>query len=123
VSIIAYANNHRFDPVGMRRHTDSPADFDFAGDAGKRIRNDYFQTLSELFEEEFLMTLQRWTHRRGLKFSGEFAYGGTFSNSTAAHIDVPMAESFQLADTLDGFPRWPAPGTWAGATSSSPSAA
>jgi hypothetical protein len=103
VSIIANANNFGADPVGMRRHTDSPADFDFAGDAGKRIRNDYFQTLSELWEEEYLLTLQRWAKKRGLGFRSQVAYGQTFSTSTAARVDVPMIEAFQLADTLDGY--------------------
>jgi alpha-L-rhamnosidase len=103
VSIIANANNFGADPVGMRRHTDSPADFDFAGATGKRIRNDYFQTLSELWEEEYLMTLQRWANKRGLGFRSQVAYGQTFRSSTAAHVDVPMLEAFQLADTLDGY--------------------
>ncbi len=103
VSIIAGANRHAGDQAGMRRHTDAAADFDFAGDAGKRIRNDYFQTLSELFEEEWVMTLKRWANKRGLEFRAEFAYGGTFSNSTVAQLDIPMTEAFQLADTLDGY--------------------
>jgi hypothetical protein len=103
VSIIANLNAFGSDPVGMRRHTDAPADFDFAGDAGKRIRNDYFQTLSELWEQRYIATLQRWAHERGLKFRAQVAYGQTFSTSTAAHVDVPMTEAFQLADTLDGY--------------------
>jgi glycosyl hydrolase family 106( putative alpha-L-rhamnosidase) len=103
VSIIANANNFGSDPVGMRRNTDAPADFDFAGDAGKRIRNDYFQTLSELWEQRYIATLQRWANKRGLEFRAQVAYGQTFSTSTAAHVDVPMTEAFQLADTLDGY--------------------
>jgi hypothetical protein len=103
VSIIANLNNFGSDPVGMRRHTDAAAEFDFAGDGGKRIRNDYFQTLSELWEERYIATLQRWANERGLRFRAQVAYGQTFSTSTAAHVDVPMIEAFQLADTLDGY--------------------
>jgi hypothetical protein len=103
VSIIANANNFGSDPVGMHRNPDTPADFDFAGDAGRRIRNDYFQTLSELWEQRYVATLQRWANQRGLKFRAQVAYGQTFSTSTAAQVDVPMTEAFQLADTLDGY--------------------
>jgi alpha-L-rhamnosidase len=103
VSIIANVNDFFTDTFGVQVHTDSPADFDFAGDAGKRIRNDYFQTLSELYQQKYLMTLQRWAQQHRLGFRAQVAYGQTFSTSAAAQVDVPMTEAFQLGDHLDGY--------------------
>lgn len=106
VTVIANVNEFfgadRFDPFGMAVHTDSPADFDFPGEVGRRIRNDYYQTLSELYEQ-YLMTLQSWAHARGLQLQAKVGYGHTFSTAAAARIDVPTTETFQLANTLDGY--------------------
>lgn len=103
VSIIGNVNAFGTDPVGMSRHPEAAADFDFAGDGGKRIRNDYFRTLGELWQQRYLATLQQWAHGRGLEFRAQVAYGQTFSIDAAAEVDVPMVEAFQLADTLDGY--------------------
>lgn len=82
---------------------DSPAEFDFAGDTGKRIRNDYYQTLSELYEVHHLRKLQRWANGHGLRFRSQPAYGHTLDISAAATVDVPETESFQNGDTLEAY--------------------
>lgn len=41
--------------------------FDFAGDAGQRMRWDWQRTLSELFVDEFIRPMAEWAHANGLQ--------------------------------------------------------
>lgn len=91
-----------FPPTGAT--PDSPADFDYPGDSGRRVRNDYYQTLTELYQAEYLDPLRAWAHSRGMTLRAQPGYGQTIDMaSVAAHVDIPETESLFFADRIDGY--------------------
>lgn len=72
--------------------TPPPATHDFPGDAGDRVRRDYYQTFTDLWVDEHLGALRERSHRLGATFAAE-PYGLTadvIAGSKA--VDVPMTE-------------------------------
>ncbi|MHC5560881.1 glycosyl hydrolase [Kocuria sp. U4B] len=83
---------------------ETPADFDFEGDTGERIRNDYYQTLTDLYVENHLDPLREWSNAQGLQLRVQPSYGQSLEITQAAlAVDVPETESFQLQNMIDGF--------------------
>lgn len=82
---------------------DTPADFEVAGEAGTRIRNDYYRTLSELYEEHHLRPLNSWAQAHGLRYRGKPAYHQTLDISAAAVIDVPTVEDLAMSKQLNAY--------------------
>ncbi|PSK85017.1 alpha-L-rhamnosidase-like protein [Murinocardiopsis flavida] len=84
------------------RHPDTPADHDFADGTGARIRNDYYRTLSELYEEHHLRPLNAWARSHGLRYRPKPSYNATLDISAAAAVEVPNTENFAMGNRLDG---------------------
>lgn len=83
---------------------DSPADFDFPGDTGARVRNDFYQVLSELYETHHLDRIRAWAHSLGLKYRAQPGYGAVLDMASAArHVDVPETEQFFFGDCVDAY--------------------
>ena len=96
--VVFVPGQHRLGPYytycsdRTRRCSPPPPAHEFAGDAGKRVRRDYYQTLSELWVGEHLTPLRQWSNRRGLSFSDE-PFGLTADVIEGAKAaDVPKAE-------------------------------
>lgn len=93
---------HAFTGSGVS--PDSPPDFDFANHAGTRIRNDYYQVLTDLYQRNHLDGLNKWADKHGLKLRAQVAYGAAIDMSSAAtHVDIPETEQFYFGDTVDGY--------------------
>jgi hypothetical protein len=69
--------------------------FDFAGDTGDRVREDYKQTLSDLFRDYHLTPLKTWAHSLGLTLRGQ-AYASNHESS------LDMQEMATLLDVAEG---------------------
>ncbi len=69
--------------------------FDFAGPIGDRVREDYRQTLSDLFRDYHLTPLKRWAHDLGLTLRGQ-AYTSNHESS------LDMQEMATLLDVTEG---------------------
>lgn len=105
VTVIPYLNDFFVNTFEVAQSITpaSPADFDVAGDHGSRIRNDYHQTLSELYEEHHLRPLNDWARSHGLAYRAKPSYGASFDISAGAAVDVANTESFAHANQLDGY--------------------
>jgi hypothetical protein len=76
--------------------SDKPA-FELAGTVGARVREDYRQTLSDLFVANHIGPIKRWAHGYGMALRGQ-AYSewgpGAINNSDAAiALDIPEQEA------------------------------
>jgi hypothetical protein len=91
-----FAGTHALNP-------EAPAEFDSAGDRGQRIRNDYYETLSELYEENHLLPLNDWARSHGLRYRAKPAYHQSLRISAAALVDVPNTETFAMGNRIDGY--------------------
>jgi hypothetical protein len=91
-------------PKAAALNTETAAAFELANGESRRIRNDYYQVLSELYTEHHLAPLRAWFNRQGLKYRVQTSYGQSLEGTgPAAAIDVPETESFQQADMVDGY--------------------
>jgi len=82
----------------------SKPDYDFADGSGAKIRDDYYQTLSELYSERHLAPLQQFFASQGLKLRAQPSYGQSLDGTAPlAHVDVPETESFQLDDLVEAY--------------------
>jgi alpha-L-rhamnosidase len=108
VLYIPYLNDFfhglRSGPPGADLTIETPAAFDLADGEGQRIRNGYYQVLSELYTERHLQPLRSWFNRQGLRYRVQTSYGQSLEGTAAAaSVDVPETESFQLNDMVDGY--------------------
>ncbi|MFI6514907.1 glycosyl hydrolase [Spirillospora sp. NPDC050679] len=86
-------------PVIVRRN-ESPV-HSYAADLTRQVRHDYWQTVSELFNENHFAVLTRWAHSLGLRFRAQ-PYGlETDAIASAAIIDVPEGESLGFKNLDD----------------------
>lgn len=73
--------------------------FDFPNGVGTRVRDDYRQTLSDLYIANRLDVLRAWTHRHGMHTRIQ-PYGVPVDSSEAAgHVDVPEGESLAFGQS------------------------
>lgn len=74
--------------------TSTPA-FDLAG-LGAKVREDYRQTLSDLYTSKYVAPMQRWANSHGLQFRVQ-SYGIPVSSADAATVaGVPEGESLNF---------------------------
>ena len=82
--------------------------FDFTGDTGDRIREDYNQTLSDLFIDDHLKPLKAWAKDLGMTVRGQgySSYGPSPIDQmdTAALLDIPEGEDLSFTS---GFTQGP----------------
>ncbi|WP_316785069.1 glycosyl hydrolase [Streptomyces sasae] len=80
--------------------------FDFSGDTGKRVREDYNQTLSDLFRDYYLKPLKKWAASLGLTVRGQaYSSWGPISLDTAEMatlLDIPEGEDLSFNDGFTG---------------------
>lgn len=78
--------------------------FDYADGTGQRLRNDYFETLTQLYIEHHQVPLRDWANRHGLKLRQQPAYGVTLNQGRTGGVpDVPETESLWFAEKIDGY--------------------
>jgi hypothetical protein len=69
--------------------------FEFQGDLGARVREDYNETLSELFRDNHLLPAQQWAHSLGLTLRGQ-----AYSSSGPSPLDI--LDLFGRQDIAEG---------------------
>ena len=86
---------------------DATPDFEFTDHSGTRVREDYCQTLTDLYISDHVEPLKSWAHALGLQFRAQ-PYGTTIDTPTvAAALDVNETESLGIsADYTDDPSRW-----------------
>ncbi|MFT4082218.1 MAG: glycosyl hydrolase, partial [Nocardioides sp.] len=78
--------------------------FAYADGSDDRLRNDYYEVLSELYVEGHLRVLRDWAHGVGMRFRAQPAYGATMDMQYAALVpDVPETESLWFAEKVDAY--------------------
>lgn len=77
--------------------------FEFSGDVGARVREDWRQTFSDLYTDRYLTGLRRWLNARGLRLRAQ-AYGAPIELGQAASaLDSADGESLAFGPNLDGY--------------------
>ena len=81
--------------------------YEMEGDAdsvAKRVRYDFFQTMTGLYQDNILSPLRDWLHGRGMKLRAEISYGMPYEISTPAkYVDGVETESLDFASQLDSY--------------------
>lgn len=76
--------------------SDKPA-FELAGGVGARVREDYRQTLSDLFVARHIEPIKRWAHGYGMTLRGqgyaEWGPGAINDSDAAIALDIPEQEA------------------------------
>lgn len=68
------------------------------------FRNDFFQTETELYQENCLDVLHNWLNEKGMHLRAENSYGKTFEVSqTVSSVDYLETESFEFAAEVDSY--------------------
>lgn len=74
------------------------------------LRNDFFQTETELYQENCLDILHNWLNEKGMYLRAENSYGKTFEVSqTVSSVDYLETESFEFAAELDSYRNFSGP--------------
>ena len=83
-----------------RNSMDSEPRFNFA-EIGYQIRMDFFQTLTELYEEDHLAPLSEWAHSHNMTLRYQI-YGGPFETTSSALVpDINETETLFSNDSRD----------------------
>ena len=78
--------------------------FEYAAGVGQKIRNDYYQTLTDLYVENHIVPMREWAEQYNLGLRFQPSYGQSLEQSAAVfEIDIPETESFQHANQLDAY--------------------
>lgn len=77
--------------------------FQTADGMSVKIRNDYYQTLTELFVERYLNPIQQWCEQHG--WNARVQNYGLSVDMTAANLatGIPETESMYYTDQPDGY--------------------
>ena len=68
------------------------------------LRNDFFQTETELYQENCLDVLSEWLHSKNMTLRAEPSYGKTFEvTQTVSSLDYLETESFEFAGEIDSY--------------------
>lgn len=71
-------------------------------DFTNRLRNDFFQTQTEMYTDNCLQLISDWLHTKNMKLRAEPSYGKTFEISEAVKaLDYVETESFEYNNELD----------------------
>lgn len=67
-----------------------------------RLRNDLYQTMTDLYMEHMLQPLQQWLHSVGMTLRAEISYGMPFEISQPGkYVDGVETESLEFASQID----------------------
>ncbi|MDW5596828.1 glycosyl hydrolase [Conexibacter stalactiti] len=72
------------------------ADFELPEQQGRRIRHDYYETLTDLYVDEHLQSFQDWADSRGVQYRSQAAFGQNLDTIRSAR---ELARMGGLADT------------------------
>ncbi|WP_337098524.1 glycosyl hydrolase [Paenibacillus sp. YIM B09110] len=90
--------------LGAGNRTDGDSEYDFSDQTvNRRIRNDFFQTLTDMFRYNHLRVLRHWAngHRMTLRYQ---TYGlSTELTAGLLELDIPETESLGFGDSTDGY--------------------
>lgn len=90
--------------LGAGNRTDGDSEYDFSDrSSNRRIRNDFFQTLTDMFRDNHLKVLRQWAngHCMTLRYQ---TYGmPTELTSGLLEVDIPETESLGFGDSTDGY--------------------
>jgi hypothetical protein len=82
--------------------TDTVSQYEFAEEkAGHRIRNDFFQTLTELFNENHLVELRKWPNSHNMKLRYQIYGLTTDITSGVKELDVVEHETWGAGDNKE----------------------
>ncbi|PYV16727.1 MAG: hypothetical protein DMG07_07240, partial [Acidobacteria bacterium] len=74
------------------------------------VRHDFWRTVSELAEQEFVQPLQQWTHAKGTLLQMEPYGQPPVSLSSLRYVDLPVGEHYEWRMFNSG--RWTSSGAW-----------
>lgn len=96
--------------VSATRTTANPVEYDYTVDSEKdlksveKIRNDFYDVSSQLYNENVLKPLRTWLHTLGMQLRAEPSYGMYYEISTPAqNLDDVETESFAQNADIDLF--------------------
>lgn len=70
----------------------------------EKLRNDLFQTMTELYIDNMLKPLQKWLHSKGMTLRAEISYGLPFEISIPGkYVDGIETESLEFTSQVDSF--------------------
>ena len=70
----------------------------------KKLRNDFYQVMTELYTENSLEVLADWLHGKNMKLRAENSYGKTLEISQPiAALDYVETESFEFGNEIDSY--------------------
>ena len=87
-----------------------PTLFGQVPDETTHLRYDYWRTVSELAETEFLKPLQEWAHAKGALFQAEPYGQPPISLNAVRYVDLPVGEHYEWK--MFNACRWTASGAW-----------
>lgn len=69
-----------------------------------KVRNDLYQTFTDLYMENMLCPLQKWLHYNGMQLRAEISYGMPFEISQPGkYVDGVETESLEFASQIDSY--------------------
>lgn len=87
----------------------SPLDYQYAVEdadlkKAESIRKDFFQTMTDLYQDNCLDVLSSWLHQNNMKLRAEPSYGRTFEISQPVKsLDYVETESLEFGNELDSY--------------------
>jgi len=69
-----------------------------------KVRNDFYQTMTDLYIDNMLKPLQEWLHNNGMTLRAEISYGLPFEISQPGkYVDGIETESLEFASQIDSY--------------------
>ncbi|WP_240647498.1 glycosyl hydrolase [Paenibacillus nanensis] len=86
------------------RNADDDAEFDFEDrSSNRRIRNDFYLTLTEMFRDNHVRVIREWANRHNMRLRYQ-TYGlPTELTNGLLEVDIPETESLGFKDSTDGY--------------------
>lgn len=89
---------------GAVMHYNYEAEDEENADFCKKLRNDFYQVMTELYTENSLEVLADWLHGKNMKLRAENSYGKTLEISQPiAALDYVETESFEFGNEIDSY--------------------
>ena len=74
------------------------------GGMSQKIRNDLYQTMTDMYVENILQPIQEFCHKNGMTLRAEISYGVTFEISQPGKfVDGIETESLEFASQIDAY--------------------
>lgn len=84
------------------RNLDKPSEYEFIDPIfNRQVRNDYYQTLTDLVNEKHIAVLQSWAHSHNMQLRYQIYGLPTEMTSGLMYVDVPETESLGFKDNTE----------------------